>query len=300
MAGLRDAALISVLHTLLAGGAAWFWLSLIGAQRGVLEAILCAAPAVLAVGLGFTSQSDRRQYVVRLLACGAMLPILLLMWAGSQDPVAGAAPLAAVPSWMARPWLFFSVGALVHSLVFIATIWWLAASVTRVEAASTEGKVGRIVLGQRLQSLSTSGLPIDVAHGAQAGQWVINIRLPPSAGRSHRVLLEIDDPAGQVLVRERLAVRGAAPHNADEASLRSLGDSPFDPARPDAQWTSGRSIQTTMVEPDKLAAVRLALGGGNAQPVEPAPTEPEAIVTLLCALVTRSGYAWQPLLGRLS
>ena len=88
MAGLRDAALICVAHALLAGAAAWFWLGLIGAKRGEFDAIVCAAPALLATGLSFSSQVDCRQYVVRLLACSAMLPTLLMMWAGSQDAVA--------------------------------------------------------------------------------------------------------------------------------------------------------------------------------------------------------------------
>jgi hypothetical protein len=29
----------------------------------------------------------------------------------------------------------------------------------------------------------------------------------------------------------------------------------------------------------------------------PRPSDPDAVITMLCALVTRSGYAWQPLLG---
>ena len=302
MAGLRDAALISVLLAMLAGAAAWFWLALIGAQRGVFEALVCVAPALLATGLAFTSQTDRRQYVVRLLACSTMLPILLMMWAGSQDAGAGTAYASAFPTlaWMARPWMYFSACAAIGTGLFVAAIWWLAASVTRIEPESGTSRIGAYPLGQTLQSLSAAGVPVDVAAGAQAGQWVLKIRLPAALGRSHRVLLDIDDRAGQVLVREHLAATSAAPVNADEASLRSLGDSPFDPSRPDAQGISSRTTQTTMIEPDKLGAVRLEVIGTSLRLQGPAPTEPEAIVTLLCALVTRSGYAWQPVLGRLS
>lgn len=310
MAGLRQAAVVSAAHTLLAGAVAWFWLGLIGAERGLIEVMVCAAPAVLALGLGFTSQSDRRQYVARLLACSAMLPILLMFWASSQDPASsavsgaasGTAPeaAAAASGWLAQPWLFFSVCALAHVLVFVVAIWWLAAAVTRIEAVAVDGKIGKFMLGQRLQSLSTAGVAMDVAAGAQADDWVVKIRLPAVEGRSHRVLLSIDEAAGQVMVRERLGLAGAAPKDANEASMRSLGDSPFDPSRPDAQAISGRSIQTTMIEPDKLAAAQLELSAATAHPVGAAPSEPEAIVTLLCALVTRSGYAWQPVLGRLS
>lgn len=126
MAGLRDAALISVAHSLLAGAMAWFWLGLVGAERGVLEAAWCVAPALLALGLSFTSQADRRQYGVRLLACSAMLPILLMMWAGAQDLAAGAAQAWPTRGWMASPWLFFSTCAALHALLFVGSIWrWL-------------------------------------------------------------------------------------------------------------------------------------------------------------------------------
>ena len=56
-----------------------------------------------------------------------------------------------------------------------------------------------------------------------------------------------------------------------------------------------------MIDPARLAATRLVLRDGEAQPapeaISAAATDPDAVVTLLCALVTRSGYAWQPLIG---
>jgi hypothetical protein len=296
--GLRDAAVISLAHTLLAGAVAWFWLGLIGAERGVVELMLCAAPAVVALGLGLTSQQDRRQYVVRLLACSAMLPLLLMMWAGSQEAAAAAPPSASAWAWMARPGLFFSLCAVVHALVFVATVWWLAAAVTRVEAAAGAARVGAALLCQRVQSLGAAGVPMAVSADVQGPLRRLRIQLPAAPGRRHLVLLEIDDAAGQVLVRERLGAAGAAPEDANEASLRSVGDAAFDPARPDAQQVYGRSIQTTMIEPEQLAAVRIDFDAAAAQLHGMPPSEPEAIVTLLCALVTRSGYAWQPVLGR--
>src|SRR6186713_1041900 len=85
MASLGPLPVVAVAHLALMGGVAWAWLVIAGAPRGVFETVICAAPSLLALGLGFTSQADRQQYVVRLLACSAMLPILLMMWAGSQD-----------------------------------------------------------------------------------------------------------------------------------------------------------------------------------------------------------------------
>ena len=85
MAPLGRLPVVAVAHLALMGGLAWAWLVIAGADHGLFEALICAAPAVLALRLGFTSQADRQQYVARLLACAAMLPILLMMWAGSQD-----------------------------------------------------------------------------------------------------------------------------------------------------------------------------------------------------------------------
>lgn len=303
MAGLRDAAVFSVGHTLLAGAVAWFWLVLIGAERGFVELMVCAAPAMVALALSFTSQRDRRQYVVRLLACSAMLPLLLMMWTSSQDAGVAAVPAASALASLARPWLFYGFGAVLHALVFVATIWWLAAAVTRVEAAAGTARVRAALLCQRVQSLGAAGVPLVVSIVAQGPLQRLHIRLPAAQGRSHQLLLDIDESAGQVLVRERLGVAGAVPQDSDEASLRGVAgvafDPAFDPGRPDAQRVYGRSIQTTMIEPDALSAVRMDFDATGVRLSDAPPTEPEAIVTLLCALVTRSGYAWQPVLGRL-
>ena len=56
-----------------------------------------------------------------------------------------------------------------------------------------------------------------------------------------------------------------------------------------------------MIDPARLQATRLVLHDGQAEPaphaVSATASDPDAVVVLLCALVTRSGYAWQPLLG---
>ena len=66
-----------------------------------------------------------------------MFPILLMTWAGSQNPVAGVAPAWPMLARIAHPGLFFSVVAALHALPFVGTIWWLAGAVTRVEAIVT-------------------------------------------------------------------------------------------------------------------------------------------------------------------
>lgn len=300
MAGLGRVAVVAVAHPALAGAVTWAWLGIAGVARGPLEAALCIAPALLAAALAFTSQADRQQYVARLLACAAMLPILLMMWAGSQDPLPEAAPAASAV--LARqPWIFFSGFAVAHAAIFVAAIIWLASAVTRVEAMPGSATVPAAMLVQRLRSLGASGVPFVLTEGGPAGEWVAALRLPANHERSHWVILRIDEVTHTVRVRERLGARGATPRNADEASLRGPGEAAFDPTRPDAQSVWSWQAQTTMIDPARLAATRLALHDGRAEPVPEAvtatATDPDDIVTLLCALVTRSGYAWQPLMG---
>jgi len=189
---------------------------------------------------------------------------------------------------------------LLHAAVFVGAIAWFAAAVTRVEAAAGYPPVPPTLLVQRLQSLAAAGVPFDVTAGAARGEWVVTLRLV-EAERAHRVLLQIDERTHSVRVRERLGARGAAPRNADEASLRSLGDPAFDPTRPDAQRVSACVAQASMIDPARLQATRLVLRDGQAEPSTNAlartTADPDAVITLLCALVTRSGYAWQPRFG---
>jgi len=297
MAPLGRLPFLAVAQLVLMGGLAWTWLAIAGAEHGLLEALICAAPAVLALRLGFTSQADRQQYVARLLACAAMLPILLMMWAGAQDAPA-AAPDAAL--WVRHPWVFFTAFALLHATLFVAAVVWLAATVTRVEAARHAAPVPAAVLVHRLHSLVAAGVPFTVTAGTNAGEWTVALRLA-EAERSHRVLLKIDEPKRTVRVRERLGASGAKPCDCEEASMRTLGEPICDPTRPEAQRISSRVAQATMIDPARLQATRLVLRDGHAEPAPQAAsataTDPDAVVTLLCALVTRSGYAWQPLLG---
>ena len=294
MAPLGGVPVVVVAHLALMGGVAWAWLLIAGAPRGWFETFVCAAPAMLACALGFTSQADRRQYVVRLVACAAMLPILLLMWAGSQD---APAPTADLHPLARRPWLFFTAAALVHVAGFLAAIAWLAAAVTRVEAAPGSAPVRAALLEQRLRSLAAAGMPFEITAGEAPGALAVALRLG-TPDRTHRILLHIDEHTRTVRVRERVGASGAAPRNAEEASMRGTGDPAIDPTRPDAQRVSSRVAQTSMIDPARLQATRLLLRDGDAEAAQAlTTTDADELVTLLCALVTRSGYVWQPLLG---
>jgi hypothetical protein len=153
------------------------------------------------------------------------------------------------------------------------------------------------LLVRRLQSLAAAGVPLEVTAGTGAGEWAVALRLG-EADRTHCVLLQIDEDTRTVRVRERVGASGAAPRDAAERSMRGIGDPAVDPTRPDAQRISSRVAQASMIDPARLQATRLVLRDGDAEPPPHALTTKDAdeLVALLCTLVTRSGYAWQPLL----
>lgn len=259
------------------------YLALFGAALGwrlardAGDGLVCAAPVILAVVLAATSQADRRQYVARLFAAALFLPVGLMMWASSHE--------------QAGLWLL--AFALCHVLVFLALVVWLASFATRIDAPPGVTPVGADVLRRRLATLCESAVPQAVARDAGGCQWLVDLH---AEGRTHRVLLEIDEHNRAVGVREFLGASGAAPHTEAERSLRAAGEPWFDPSRPEAQATWSRTWQSTMIESERLAraALQFDLDRVVAVPGERSPIDGEALVTLLAAVVTRSGYAWRP------
>lgn len=272
------------------GSALFFVLHAFGGQPGPWQALICAAPALLAVALCFTDRSDRRQYSARLAVCVLMPPILQLMW-GSSEPVLMSDLTG---------WLVWGGAALVHAIGFCTTVWWLAQKTTGIAAVAGVPPVGAAALGRRLQSLEAAGLPVNVGPGRQPAQWVVALRYPSGVDRSHRIGLALDEATATVTVHEQLGARGTAPQDGEEASLRTLADPAFDPSRPDAQEVWNHAIQATMIEPERLAALAPGLEGDRVVvlPGQAAALDGEGVVTLLAALVTASGYAWQAELGR--
>lgn len=266
-----------------------------GVPVQAFEIAMCAGPVLVTAGLGTTSQSDRDQYTARVLVAALMLPILLVFWATSQDmTVSQGAMIAAVFGFI-----------VLHGLGFAALIYLLASTTTRIEAAPGTSFVDAATLGARLQLLLSADVPWKLSrnsgmHG-DTHEWCIDSDLPNDEKRFHRVLLNIDQAKREVQVRERLGASGAAPKDADEASMRSLGDEAFDSARPEAQKVWSRTFQTTMIKPEQLAQVRLHLMGSHAQAeasVLAETADSKMLLTLLAALVTRSGYAWQPVMAK--
>lgn len=195
-------------------------------------------------------------------------------------------------------WPFYTGMALGHALVFVALILWAGAHLTRVPALAGVPVATADELRARLMSLARPAGPFDITAPAPQALRVQASRHPL---RSHHITLQLDAAAHAVHVHEALSIRGDAPRDADEASLRHVGDDLLDASRPDARqlWSSVR--QATLIVPSRLAAVPLRLQPGQAAlPADYAATlDGEGQLTALCALVTRSGWHWQPrLLGR--
>ena len=274
---LGPVAFVTFGYALVFGAALWH-----GLRGDPMDAAICLAPAIAVLFLGRTSQADRRQYVVRLFAAAMFLPALLMMWASSQ-PNAGL-------------WLIGFV--VVHIAALLILVWWLASFTTRIEPRPSAERVSEERLGRRLASLDRGDGACYFHRGDTAAEIIMDLR--EDADRTHRVRFDVASGEHVVRVQELVGASGARPRTASERSMRTLGDAPLDPARPDAQKIWARTWQTTMIIPERLAATRTEFSGDTVRFTLPDdyPQDTEAWVTLMAAVVTRSGYAWQPRLFR--
>lgn len=286
---LRVMGTLATLYLALIGAVTWLWLRWYGVEASPGIAVVCALPAVLGAVLARTSTADQRQYVARVLACMMFTPALLLFWATSLDPEAGA---------IARPVWPFATGLIVaHVLCFVGTIFWGGSALTAVPPSPGAHRVSATQLRARLSSLNAAAAAFEVASGPKsADPIIVSYRYDPATPRSHQVLLTLDSKRHEVRVRERVGVAGDRPANAEEASMRMPGSPFFDPTRPSADRVWSNTAQTTQLESSRLAEVPLRFSGDTA--VLPADyltaLDGEGMVTLLCVLVTRSGWRWQP------
>jgi hypothetical protein len=227
-----------------------------------------------------------------LIELRAASPALLqARWQALDLPAPPTAPDAdPAPFWPFG--LAFGTAHLAFALGFLL---WAGTLTTRLPPRPGRAAVTPALLGMRLRALTRSGLPLAVAHDGE-GQWRVEHR-GLAAGRSHVALLRLDPQRRRVQVRELLTANAAAPQDEDEASLRgSLADPAFDPARPRASHVWQRMVQTTMLEPARVAALRPGFEGDRLRLPAAASTglDGEGMVTLLAALVTASGWRWQP------
>lgn len=263
--------------------AAWWWMLMGGA--GWVEALVCSAPALATGALALTSQTDREQYVLRLLASAMMLPLLAGFVATGAEGPWNAWSIAALVLW------FFA-----HLGSVVALIAWLASATTRLNSG-VASPAAAARFEERLHELSRRGSVL-VLRELPDRRWIIDC--PGPEDRTHRIEMRLDGARREVRVREVVGADRAAPANADEASMRGPGDHWFDPARPDAGRIWNRKWQATVIKPQGLNALQLEPGATlpAAAELSRIAADPGAVVHLLAALALRAGLAWQPTLAR--
>jgi hypothetical protein len=227
------------------------------------------------------------------LARLAQQQVPLVRAALPSSAIAAQAPsITTTPAPLDSGWLI-TIAMLLHLACCVALMFWAGHATTGVPAEPGVAAVPLARLRARVQSLAAplGGVTL---HEAEDGTLALAMRL--GARREHRVSLRFDAAHQRVQVQEVLRVDGDAPADADEASMRDPGDDLFDASRPEAQriWTHTR--QTTMVLPQRLTAVPLTLFADEARlpPGHAERLDGEGLLTTLCALVTRSGWQWQP------
>lgn len=206
-------------------------------------------------------------------------------------------PMPDAPVDTTPRWPFFVAAGFAHALAFVALVFWGGRRTTRVTADPGVAPINAAALRARLESFATSTHAPFVLAEANDTRFVIDLPVAPL--RSHRITLVLRPERREVGVSERIGAHGARPRDADEASLRSPGDAAFDPTRPHADRVWQTSWQATLIDPVRLAAVPLRPLGLHAElpPAHAAALDGEGVLTALCALVTRSGWDWQPRLG---
>lgn len=270
-----------LVYAALHGAVVFAWLAGVGAREGWGSALVCALPALAALWAIATGLTPPRSALSKVMAAGLFGPLLLLFWAGDVAP-------ASVPGWP-----FFVPAVLLHAAVFIGCIVVLGQVMTRVEPVADEPPVPVATLRRRLLSLA-AGLPRHCSvRELPGGTLVFELLASSTQGRHHRVLLDLLAAAGEVRVREELRASAAPPAGADEASLRGPGDAPMEAGRPEAAAVWHAVRQTSMFEPEQIAAVPLRLEGDRVHGAE-ALGPGDGVLLALCAVVTRSGWAWQP------
>lgn len=280
----RQVAILSGIYLLAFGSAMAWWLQWRGLTLTPVNLLGCFTPLLVCTAFAFTSTDDTEQYIMRIVAAGMFLPILILFWGGTP-----------APGETRTVWPGSVAFAVAHAASFVASVFYFGSSTTRVPASPDVTAVRVETLQARLQALATHGAPIRIAPG-EANELVVYYAYPAGADRSHQARLLIRAENREVRVKERLSANAARPVDDHERSMRSPGDPAFDPTRPDATSVTNTVAQTTTIDPKKLAAVPVSLLGNSVDlPREyAAQLDGDGMITLLCAVVTRSGWNWQP------
>ena len=237
---------------------------------------------------------DRASGLARLVAQQVPIPAA---GAGAAAGATTSPPAVISPPATMPQWPFYTGAAVVHVLFFAGLTFWGGSALTQVPAQAGSASVSADTLSERLGSLARASDRLIVS---KTDEHALLFEAPaeasPGSRRSHRIALRLDAANRTVLVEERLTASGAAPIDDDEASMGDFGESAFDGARPDAQRVWSSTWQARMIEPARLAGVPMQLNSTSA--LLPASyldsLDGEGVLTVLCAVVTRSGWHWQP------
>jgi hypothetical protein len=214
----------------------------------------------------------------------------------APPPADAASPVLA--SAQPRPVWPFALGySLVHALAVCVFIVWAGAATTRVDAVAGVRPVSSAQLLARLDALNQLGAACAVAPGTAELERVIDLNLKSDSQRAHRLTLCLDPGRSLVRVREFEGAYGAAPRDADEADMRALGEIGIDPSRPKARKVWIGKVQTTIIDPARVAQITLGFDGAaqDALGAFARQLDADGMIHLICALVVRSGFAWQPI-----
>ncbi len=217
--------------------------------------------------------------------------------AAQHVPLPPPRAAAEQPSGARDAWLLSGLG-LMHMCAFVIMTLWAAATTTRVRAPTDAAPLAASALLARVDALPQLGARCRVARGEAAHERVIEIELA-EAERAQQLTVTLDEPGRVLRVVELETAKGARPRDTDEASMRSLGERAYDPARPDAQRIWNVKRQATPIESARLAAIplRFVQGAPTLPPGYGASLDADGIIHLLCALVISAGYDYQPVLG---
>jgi hypothetical protein len=220
------------------------------------------------------------------------------------QPGAGKGAPEAAPT-APKVWPFALGYVLAQVAAFVLFIVWAAKAGTRIDRIPGAARVSSATLRARLLSLNDASLPFRVSETDDGTNelWV-DYTFAAGQARAHRVFLALDGGRGEVHVRERLGVSGDAPRDAAEADMRPLGSVGIAPTRPKAQKLYSRTVQATVITSEELAAVQLKLQGecvtlpGDYVAAQNQARNADGMVHVLCTVVIRSGFAWQPMFFR--
>lgn len=240
------------------------------------------------------SARDEAELLARLHAQAVPVPRALAL---DVEPTT----MAATKTGQARAkWPFVLPYALGHAVCFLLFILWVGTTTTRVGPAPGAAFVNGEVLCARLFSINDTGLPCVVMQGGTPEQVIVDFRYPEDVPRAHRATLWIDVATRKVAAREAGGARGARSRDADEASMRGIGDRRFDPTRPNAQRISVNTVSATIISAADLESVPLKISACSVElPASFAETfDEDRMIYMLCQLVIQSGYTWQPVFFR--